>query len=121
MGIARDFKRKEWLMQTHHAMWLIAVVLIGALSMSAWAQDAASRPPTKEPEVVRLWQGAAPGAQGTQDVDVPTLTIYRAPADRATGAAIVVFPGGGYQHLAEHEGKPVAQWLNTLGITSAVL
>src|SRR6185436_16226547 len=35
--------------------------------------------------------------------------------------AIIVCPGGGYSHLADHEGKPVAEWLNSIGITAFVL
>jgi len=52
----------------------------------------------------------------------PTLTLYRAPADRATGAAIIVCPGGGYNILAwPKEGLEVAEWLNGLGVTALVL
>jgi acetyl esterase/lipase len=43
------------------------------------------------------------------------------PASHPTGATIVVCPGGGYTHLAPHEGAPVAIWLNTLGIHAWVL
>jgi acetyl esterase/lipase len=68
-----------------------------------------------------LWPGGAPGAKGNEAVDIPTLAVYRPAAERATGAAIVVCPGGGYAHLADHEGEPVARWLNTLGVTAAVL
>jgi acetyl esterase/lipase len=62
-----------------------------------------------------------PGALGTADTDVPTITIYKPDAGKANGAAIVVCPGGGYGALADHEGAPVAQWLNTLGVTGFVL
>ena len=72
-------------------------------------------------QVIRLWPNAAPGAVGNQAEDIPTLTPYLPPRDQATGAAVVVCPGGGYGHLADHEGKPVAEWLNTLGIAAFVL
>src|SRR5215208_1239333 len=68
-----------------------------------------------------LWPQGAPGALGKEPADVPTLTPYPAPKERATGAAIVVCPGGGYQHLADHEGRPVAEWLNSVGVTAFVL
>jgi acetyl esterase/lipase len=56
------------------------------------------------------------------DKDVPTLTLYRPKPEAATGAAVVICPGGGYGHLAmDHEGKQVAEWLNGLGVTAAVL
>jgi acetyl esterase/lipase len=69
-----------------------------------------------------LWPQGAPGALGKEAADVPTLTPYLAPKEKATGAAIVVCPGGGYQHLSlEHEGRAVAEWLNSVGVTAFVL
>src|SRR6267142_1035923 len=68
-----------------------------------------------------LWPGGAPGAVGTEAADIPTLTPYLPPKEKATGAAIIVCPGGGYTHLAEHEGGPVAEWLNSLGVAAFVL
>jgi acetyl esterase/lipase len=70
---------------------------------------------------VVLWPGGAPGAVGNEPVDIPTLTPYLPPKDKMTGAAIIVCPGGGYTHLADHEGGPVAEWLNSLGVTAFVL
>lgn len=72
-------------------------------------------------DVIRLWAGNAPGALGAEPLDIPTLTAYMPAADVATGAAMIVCPGGGYLQLADHEGRPVAQWLNTLGIAAFVL
>ena len=68
-----------------------------------------------------LWPSGAPGAVGNEPVDIPTLTPFLPPKDKRTGAAIIVCPGGGYTHLADHEGRPVAEWLNSLGITAFVL
>ena len=68
-----------------------------------------------------LWPGGAPGAVGNEPVDIPTLTAYLPPKDKKSGAAIIICPGGGYAHLADHEGQPVAEWLNTLGVTAFVL
>jgi acetyl esterase/lipase len=70
---------------------------------------------------IRLWTDAAPGAIGNEPADVPTITPYLPPRERATGAAVVVCPGGGYQHLADHEGGPVAEWLNSIGVAAFVL
>jgi len=72
-------------------------------------------------EPVRLWPGAAPGALGTDDKDIPTLTPFLAKPDLATGAAVVICPGGGYGGLAGHEGKDYALWLNGQGIAGFVL
>ena len=58
---------------------------------------------------VPLWEGAAPGAKGETPKDIPTLTHFLAPAEKNTGAAIVICPGGGYGGLAGHEGKGYAE------------
>jgi acetyl esterase/lipase len=69
-----------------------------------------------------LWPGGAPGALGTEAVDKPKITVYLAPADRATGSAVVVCPGGGYRVVAaDHEGKQIALWLNSIGVSAFVL
>jgi len=70
---------------------------------------------------IPLWPEGAPGALGTNDVDIPTLTAYLADAANATGAAMVICPGGGYAHLAPHEGNDYALWLNQHGVTCFVL
>jgi len=97
--------------------------------------------PAAEPPVVSLWRGLAPGekadARPTEtrepgrsndntirltNITQPTMTIYRAPADKATGAAVLVFPGGGYRILAwNKEGTEVAEWLNSIGVTAFVV
>ena len=69
-----------------------------------------------------LWPAGAPGAKGTSDNDKPTLTISLPPEDKATGAAVVVCPGGGYGGLAmSYEGIDVGQWLNSFGVAAFVL
>ena len=60
-------------------------------------------------------------AVGVNDVSRPTMTVY-SPTGKNTGAAVVVFPGGGYQGLAiEHEGTEVCDWLVPRGITCVLL
>jgi acetyl esterase/lipase len=69
-----------------------------------------------------LWPSGAPGAHGDAPADKPTLTIWLPEESKATGTAVVICPGGGYTHLAmDHEGKQIAQWLNTLGVAGIVL
>ena len=53
-------------------------------------------------KVVRLWDGDAPGALGKQEEDTPTLTLYLPERAQASGAGMVICPGGGYGHLAQH-------------------
>lgn len=68
-----------------------------------------------------LWPDAAPGALGTAEKDIPTLTPYFPEPAKATGAAIVICPGGGYGGLAPHEGVDYARFLNEQGIAGFVL
>jgi acetyl esterase/lipase len=56
------------------------------------------------------------------NVHQPTLTYFAAPAARATGAAVIICPGGGYGILAwEKEGVEPARWFNSLGVAAFVL
>ena len=64
-----------------------------------------------------LWMNGAPGALGNAEADVPAVRLYRPAGGKASGSAILVCPGGGYGGLAEHEGHPIALWLNSLGVT----
>ena len=70
---------------------------------------------------IRLWQDDAPDALGSEDKDIPTLTPYLPKPEKATGAGIVICPGGGYHGLAPHEGEQYALWLNEQGIAGIVL
>jgi acetyl esterase/lipase len=106
----------------HHRLLLtFGLVAIAVFAQALCAEDSPKQPAPTPPPTLRLWQGDAPGAKGTADFDIPTITLYAVPKDKASGAAFVVCPGGGYGGLAGHEGEPVARWLNTLGITSVVL
>jgi acetyl esterase/lipase len=93
---------------------------------------------------IAIWPGAAPDAQpvkgpetvtttgneslvagkpwvGVDNVSRPTMTVY-APTGKNAGAAVVVFPGGGYQILAiDLEGTEVCDWLTARGITCVLL
>ena len=71
---------------------------------------------------VPLWDGQVPGALGTEATDVPVITPYIPAPETATGAAVVVCPGGGYGHLAmDHEGEQIGQWLKRIGVAAFVL
>lgn len=72
-------------------------------------------------KVFPLWPGGAPGALGTSENDIPTLTVYLPDPNKATGSAMLVCPGGGYAILSNHEGQGYAQWLNQRGISCFVL
>jgi len=92
-------------------------ICLSLLLLSNPISQAADRP--NEP--LRLWSGDAPGALGKDAKDTPTLTPFWAAPEKATGAAFIVAPGGGYRSLAAHEGEPFAKWLAANGITAFVL
>ncbi len=98
------------------AFWTIGWV-------AAMGQSTHAQAPAEAPRTITLWPHGTPGAQGDDaDKDVPTLTAWLPGRDVATGASVVVCPGGGYQMLAnDHEGKQVAEWLNSLGVAAFVL
>jgi acetyl esterase/lipase len=87
------------------------VALVGCLA------PARSAPANSLP----LWPDGAPGALGKEDKDIPTLTPYFPDAAKATGAAMVICPGGGYAALAAHEGGDYARFLNEQGVAGFVL
>jgi acetyl esterase/lipase len=75
-----------------------------------------------EPKVELLWPNGAPDAKGTAERDKPTLTILPAPAEKASGAAVVICPGGGYGAvMMTYEGVDVGRWFNTIGVSAFVL
>jgi acetyl esterase/lipase len=56
------------------------------------------------------------------NVSEPTMTVYRAPKEKATGSAVMVFPGGGYHILAmDLEGTEICEWLNSIGVTAVLV
>ncbi len=94
------------------------------------------------PDEIKVWPASVPGDANFQPpkpdpkakppkddgvmrvtlVTDPTLTLFRAPAEKANGTAVLVCPGGGYNILAfDKEGTEIAEWLNSLGVTAAVL
>ena len=78
--------------------------------------------PIQDGQLLPLWPGGAPGALGTADADVPAITVYLPRTMAANTPAMIVCPGGGYGALAaNHEGRQVANYLNSLGMAAFVL
>jgi len=108
-------------------------LLVAALILATLPVHAADAPP-----VVLLWPNGAPGSEGKTspekvvtarngervitNVNVPSLTIFLPAKDKATGAGVIVMPGGGHYQLSfDSEGTYVAQWLADHGIAAFVL
>jgi len=92
--------------------WLGLVLVLGVSGLQGQSAAPVAKP---------LWPQGAPMAQGTADVDVPTLTAYL-PAENPTKSAVVIAPGGSYMHLSmDKEGSDVAKWMNAHGVAAFVL
>ncbi|UWZ81779.1 alpha/beta hydrolase [Occallatibacter riparius] len=96
----------------------------GHTQIPIWPGKAPDPQPVRGPEIAERDPASLIGgkpATGISNVTRPTITVY-SPAERNTGAAIVVFPGGGYQMLAiDLEGTEVCDWLVPKGITCILL
>jgi acetyl esterase/lipase len=97
----------------------------GHTQVPIWPGAAPDPQPVKGPEYAEasgkdFLPGGRP-AVGVSNVTLPTMTVY-SPKGKNTGAAVVVFPGGGYQVLAiDLEGSEVCDWLVPRGITCVLL
>jgi acetyl esterase/lipase len=96
----------------------------GLSQIPLWPADLAiARPALTGPETARIGKGGVAGRPVTmiENVERPTMTVYPAKGSN-TGAAVLVFPGGGYRALAiDLEGSEVCDWLTAKGITCVVL
>lgn len=98
------------------------VLLAAALAFGPSAVAMAGDSPEGAAKTVLLWPTGAPGAQGREDIDKPTLTVFLPKVTNATKTGVVVVPGGGYQGLAmDKEGYAIARWLNDRGVAAFVL
>ncbi len=71
---------------------------------------------------IPLWPEGAPEAVGDLAIDRPQVTVHLPDPATATGAGIIINPGGGYRVLSSDEaGLQVARWLNRRGIAAFVL
>ncbi len=104
------------------AVQLLSLGLSVMLASRIGAAQTTTEPTTLPSEpAMRLWDQNAPGAEGSADADIPTLTPFHVLDQKVPVAAFIVCPGGAYQHLSPREGPPIARWLNTLGISAFVL
>lgn len=100
-----------------------STTLVAQDTLALWTTPAPGAPPVARPE--RLIERPADTLRGpitrVSDIDRPTITWYAATGQR-TGAAVLVFPGGGYQYLAiDIEGTDICRWLSSNGIACGVV
>lgn len=115
---------------------------VALLAIACAPTKAADAQGTPQPQEVRLWPGDAPGTKNwtgeesqldvelpaigkihvVSNVTVPTVTIFRPPAGKANGTAMLIAPGGAFRALVwDMNGTEVAQWLVDRGITAVVI
>lgn len=96
-----------------------ATMLVLATALTVQAQPPL---PIRDAQVIPLWNGTPPGAMGSDERDIPALTVYLPRTMTAATPAMIVCPGGSYTALAaNHEGRQVASFLNSLGVAAFVL
>ncbi|MBV8113176.1 MAG: alpha/beta hydrolase, partial [Silvibacterium sp.] len=107
-----------------HAQQIVWQPSPGHAQVPIWPGAAPDPQPVKGPETVEIdpkFLVAGSPVAGVSNVTRPTMTVY-SPERKNTGAAVVVFPGGGYQMLAmDLEGTEVCDWLTAKGITCVLL
>ncbi len=102
---------------------LFVIVIIWMTSHILYAQN-----------TMKLWTGEIPFSTGVigeevitdqghvRNIQDPTITVYLPDKEKATGAAVVICPGGGYWILAiKHEGHDIAKWFNEIGVAGIVV
>jgi acetyl esterase/lipase len=112
--------------QKNNVMHRLSLFLFIAFSFAATAQDTARQIP--------LWPNGAPGFENkrnepeeakdywVRNIHNPSITVYLPPKEKATGAAVVIFPGGGHRLLVFNaEGKDPARFLNSLGVAAFIV
>jgi len=110
------------------------VALVGCLAASLLSASAADTP-----REILLWPNGAPGSEKDTNAETmridpvtgnhvlthvhnPSITVYLPPPGMATGAAVIIAPGGGHREIwIDHEGYNVARWLSDHGVAAFVL
>ena len=101
---------------------LFAAGLVNAQTASSSGQHDQALDPELGISTLQLWPSGAPEVAGTPAGDLPTLTVFVPQKGDGTGSAVIVAPGGAYLGLASNlEGRQVADWFTSQGVTAFVL
>jgi acetyl esterase/lipase len=105
---------------------IISLLLVCLSSSTIFSQQV--------PVEIPLWSNGAPGFESrrneptqakdwwVKNIHNPSITVFAAPKDKATGTAVIICPGGGHRELVFNaEGKEAAEYLNSIGVTAFVL
>ena len=119
-------------MKFYYALSLAALLLTSVCRGNDPGTEPGGWQPSPGHTQTPIWPGVAPHVQSVPgpetgsdgavtNVTRPTMTVY-VPTGKNTGAAVVVFPGGGFQMLAiDLEGSEVCDWLTPRGVTCVLL
>jgi acetyl esterase/lipase len=101
-------------------LFAVLLCLLAARLVNAQAEQALD--PALDISTISLWPSGSPQVEGTPPADLPTLTVFLPQKGRGTGSAVIVAPGGAYIGLASNlEGRQVADWFTSQGMTAFVL
>jgi endo-1,4-beta-xylanase len=120
-------------------LFYVFLLLMAGGPVLAAAPGAPVAPWPDTPQIL-LWPNGAPGSEGVtarenyspptarsphghlSPVHYPSVFVFLPAKEKATGAAMLVFPGGGANTLTiDHEGRDIAKWLNSVGIAAFVV
>lgn len=129
--------------KARHQLFILIALATAVFSCNPPKPPAQPQPPPPPPSVTAtswlqqkqlpIWTAGIPDpglVTGTEtyndgmvkNVSIPTITVYAPAKEKNTGAAILVFPGGGYNKLAINlEGSEICEWLASIGVTGILL
>jgi endo-1,4-beta-xylanase len=139
---AAAFLRDRAVIRLPNTLAAVFALMLAACQSNAQPAPAAPSAPapseTRADEIL-LWPNGAPGSEGKTNEEMvriaapggdhvishvhkPSIRVYLPSPDKATGAAVIVVPGGGHSELwIDHEGYNVARWLSEHGVAAFVL